>query len=76
LTDKLLVECETSDGRSEEFYADYVISTLPIGVMKSNHKNLFYPGLTDQKVEQRERKREREREREQAENLSVHYSFH
>ena len=50
MMDKVLVECLTPEGHAEEFYADFVISTLPLGVMKKFHQRIFYPGLDPQKV--------------------------
>ncbi len=49
--DKVLVEASSADGeKTETFYADYVISTLPVGVLRRNHKQFFYPGLDGRKV--------------------------
>ena len=54
LVNKLVVECEATkeDGGSalEEYYADFVISTLPIAVLKHCHNTMFYPGLDEEKV--------------------------
>ena len=54
LVDKLVVECETVNGDGtatlEEFYADYVISTMPVAVLKQCHETMFYPGLDAEKV--------------------------
>ncbi|XP_014090109.2 peroxisomal N(1)-acetyl-spermine/spermidine oxidase [Bactrocera oleae] len=41
------VDCE--DGRT--FYADHVICTIPLGVLKSTHKTLFTPELPHYKQE-------------------------
>ena len=55
LVDKLVVECEAikGDGSAtpEEFYADYVISTMPVAVLKQCHESMFYPGLDPEKVD-------------------------
>ena len=54
LVDKLVVECEaTREGGKttlEEYYADFVISTLPMAVLKQCHESMFYPGLDEEKV--------------------------
>ena len=55
LVDKLVVECEAigaDDGSAtlEEFYADCVISTMPVAVLKKCHESMFYPGLDAEKV--------------------------
>ena len=54
LVDKLVVECEaTKEGGSatlEEYYADFVISTLPMAVLKQCHNSIFYPALDEEKV--------------------------
>ena len=56
MMDKVKVECVVTSGNRrghdefEEYYADYVISTLPLGVMKKYHQELFYPGLSPPKV--------------------------
>eukprot|EP00095_Tigriopus_kingsejongensis_P004146 maker-scaffold703_size109190-snap-gene-0.19 protein:Tk04146 transcript:maker-scaffold703_size109190-snap-gene-0.19-mRNA-1 annotation:"peroxisomal n1-acetyl-spermine spermidine oxidase" len=52
--DKVQVECskETNFGRkTENFYADYVISTLPLGVLRHHVSKLFYPALPQTKVQ-------------------------
>ena len=59
LVNKLVVECEATkdDGSSketEEYYADFVISTLPLAVLKHCHKAMFYPGIDEEKVHIRE----------------------
>ena len=56
LVNKLVVECEaTKEGgsttRPEEYYADFVISTLPVAVLKQCHDGMFYPGLDTEKVD-------------------------
>ena len=56
LVDKLVVECvATKEGGSktqlEEYYADFVISTLPMAVLKQCHDSMFYPGLDAEKVD-------------------------
>ncbi|CAB0035659.1 unnamed protein product [Trichogramma brassicae] len=43
---RALVKCQ--DG--EEFQADYVIVTVPLGVLKHQHKSLFCPALPVEKV--------------------------
>lgn len=48
--DKILVECVTPEGHVEEYFANFVISTLPLGVLKRFHQQIFYPGLTQDKV--------------------------
>ncbi len=40
----------TLEQGSEEIRADYVISTIPLGVMKQNHTSLFQPPLPQSKV--------------------------
>lgn len=45
--EKASVKCE--DG--SEFSADHVIVTIPHGVLKSRHQQLFTPALPDKKVE-------------------------
>ena len=48
--DKIVIECVTPEGHVEEYCANFVISTLPLGVMKRFHQQIFYPGLTQEKV--------------------------
>ncbi len=36
--------------RTEVFHADYVISTIPLAVLRRCHQQIFYPGLDQQKV--------------------------
>ena len=51
LMDKVVVETMTENGEEiEEYHADYVICTLPLGVMKRCHQQIFYPALSQQKV--------------------------
>ena len=56
LPDKITVECRKYDeltgspSSSVIINADYVICTLPIGVLKSSHNHLFHPRLTSEKV--------------------------
>ncbi len=37
-------------GGTEVYHADYVISTIPLAVLRRCHQQLFYPGLDQQKV--------------------------
>ena len=53
--DKVVVEAAVSDAdggkqRAEVFHADYVISTIPLAVLRRCHQQIFYPGLDQQKV--------------------------
>ena len=42
----VMVECENG----EKFYADHVICTIPLGVLKDKHLTLFSPQLPDSKI--------------------------
>lgn len=42
----VMVECE--DGT--KYYADHIICTVPLGVLKANHSTLFEPALPDSKI--------------------------
>lgn len=48
--DKVVIECVTPEGHVEEYDADFVICTLPLGVLKRFHQQIFYPGLGEDKV--------------------------
>ena len=40
------VECENG----QIYYADHIICTIPLGVLKEKHKTLFSPGLPENKI--------------------------
>ena len=42
----VMVECESGD----KYYADHIICTLPLGVLKEKHKIMFEPALPESKV--------------------------
>ena len=52
--DKVAIECVVASSKSRRdfrtYYADYVICTLPLGVLKHNYDQLFHPSLDEQKV--------------------------
>ena len=53
IMDKVLVEvADTSSGRRvmEDYYADHVICTIPLGALRKEHETMFYPPLPQEKV--------------------------
>lgn len=46
-SDKVKIVCDNG----VEYYANHVICTVPLGVLKDTHKTLFEPGLPQYKVE-------------------------
>ena len=50
LPDKVTVICK-NPGLTTTFNADYVICTIPIGVLKENHDEVFHPKLPSNKVQ-------------------------
>lgn len=54
LLDKIHVECsiQTNMGsKTEDYFADYVVSTLPLGVLRHQFSRLFHPALPSSKVQ-------------------------
>ncbi|TRY68923.1 hypothetical protein TCAL_05228 [Tigriopus californicus] len=54
LMDKIHVECsvQTNMGsQTEDYFADYVVSTLPLGVLRHQFSRLFHPALPSSKVQ-------------------------
>ena len=50
MTDKqhpnVMIECENG----QQYYADHIICTIPLGVLKEKHRSLFSPALPDSKA--------------------------
>ena len=44
------VSCLTASNQQRQFSADHVVVTLPLGVLKNQHKNLFFPSLNEAKI--------------------------
>ena len=38
------------DGKSQEYEADHIIVTLPLGILKKHHKAIFHPSLNQEKI--------------------------
>ena len=47
----VMIECESG----EKFYADHIICTIPLGVLKRNHGSLFSPKLPSSKTKAMEK---------------------
>lgn len=53
MPDKVAVECRVKNNFKDVekvLYADYVICTMPLGYLKTNHQSIFQPQLSGRKV--------------------------
>ena len=49
--DKVTIECFNEANQTiEKYFAHFVICTLPMAVLKDQHKEMFYPALDHSKV--------------------------